>query len=164
MVALRPGKCAGQALRASFQVANGDTAQALKELRELSSGADRAECHRVRAELAIAASMPDEATAAISALAEEPCESDPTCTTNLVAAAALEDSRGRPSVALTYLKAGRNRRPDDEALAVRFAQRSAQLGMHGEAAQTYDALLRHHPDHTGYKALADAERARMMQP
>jgi tetratricopeptide (TPR) repeat protein len=147
-----PKRCDGYVVRAHVLLAQGHRKEGLEHLRTAVDRVDDpARCVERLARLAIDASDEDEATSAITRLADSPCVGVDDCARNLISAAELERARRSPNRALVYLRRAANVAPARDDVLALEAQTAEGLGLHAEALEVYRQLTVRHPDNVSYR-------------
>jgi tetratricopeptide (TPR) repeat protein len=158
-IPLAPNTCAPYALHARAEVAAGAPLLAVRELSDASDRvADRIACLRELATLATRVHDDAHATEAVARLANAGCAQDAECADNLAWAASLEEQRGYPQHARVLYKQAYERAPDEDSLLEAIARLAAAGGLHAEAAEDYEKLVRKRPNDAKLRDAAASER------
>jgi len=157
--ALLPHLCEPYALRARIQVSCGQVAAALAELDAASDRVEnRVACLEQLEELALRAGDAARVTDALNRVANAGCREATECARDLSWVAAQEQARGNLSRALAILRRAAARVPDDPSILESMALLAARLGLHAEAADTYERLVTLQPAQSKWKTAAQSER------
>ncbi len=161
---LAPSLCAGYALHARAEVANGDVAGGLKELSEASDTvSERVECLQSLVSLANRMHDDQRTSDALARIAKAGCSDDADCARNLAWIAAVEEQRGNALHARVLYKQAYERAPDQDALLEALARLAAAGGLHAEAADDYDRLTQRHPEDARWRKAAESEHDAAMK-
>ncbi|WP_394821323.1 O-antigen ligase family protein [Pendulispora albinea] len=161
---LRPSMCEGYALEAEVRAAAGDVDRALGQLESRADRVDdAATCFEGIVQIAKRTGRYASISSVVDKLARAGCSDDLHCVAQLFRAAAIEDDRGNPLRALSFLRRARDRYPNrDDVLAAR-AVAAAKLGLHAEALDEYVELAKRHPENTQWPARITEERQALVQ-
>ncbi len=134
----------------------------MKGLSELDKAvdvvADRVPCLESLESIAHAAGDERRAQEALDRVTNAGCSDDAECVRNLSWAAQRESARGNPRKALALYKRANQRAPQDDALLETIAGLAAAVGLHGEASDDYEQLVRRHPQDSHWKLAAQREK------
>jgi tetratricopeptide (TPR) repeat protein len=86
------------------------------------------------------------------------CSTDAECARNFTWVAQEEESRGNPVKALAFYKRAYSQTPDDDDLLEDIARLTSAAGLHAEAADAYERLVRKHPADDRWRQAATIER------
>jgi tetratricopeptide (TPR) repeat protein len=157
---LSPRNCDPHALRAQVLISIGDSAAALRDFASAADGAeDRVACLKRFVTLAVKEHDAEQATVAITKIADAGCSSDDECAGNLAWSANEEETRGRSPSALALYKRAYDRAPGNDDLLANVARLAASAGLHTEAAEDYERLARKQPQEPRWKRAATAQRS-----
>jgi tetratricopeptide (TPR) repeat protein len=158
--AAAPSRCDGYLVHARVLVAEGRRSEALGHLRSAIDRVERpTDCVAQLARLAISAGDDEEATRAITRLADYPCAGADDCAHDLLVAAQLENRRHNANRSLVYLRRAREVAPGREDVIAAEASVAGALGFHAEALRAFRELLALHPESAEYRQAAQVHSA-----
>jgi tetratricopeptide (TPR) repeat protein len=156
---LSPDKCDGYALRTRARVAIGEVAAGLDDLEKaVDVVSDRVACLQKLESIARTVGDERRAQEALDRVTNAGCADDAECVRNLSWAAQREGARGNSRKALALYKRAHQRAPQDDALLETIAGLAAAVGLHGEASDDYEQLVRLHPQDSHWKLAAQQEK------
>jgi hypothetical protein len=154
-----PNHCNGYSIESRVQWAAGNTREAVSVLERAEDRVvDRKVCLRVEAELAASTGNSELLEHALAGIVDGSCATDRECFDDYVHVGDLQRRRGNAAAGLTAYRRANKIVPGTDWLILRMAEVASEAGLHGEAADDYDALARLHPDQAQWPQASAKER------
>ncbi|MBI4954900.1 MAG: O-antigen ligase family protein [Myxococcales bacterium] len=159
-----PRSSAAAQLRASLLIAEGHPDDAESLLATGCEGVtDLAPCLQLRASAAAKSSSPERLQVAAKALLSASCMRSDRCAEAATWLGDLHGSRGEWGTAVTHYERATREAPNDERF-LKLADAASSAGLHSQATQLYERLLRHRDDPELRRKLERARSAAFPRP